>query len=81
MDGMVVLATGGFQSNLQMVQEFWPDNLRFPDRLLLSSGINALGSGHALAQEVGAMVSYGAQITPQEQEILVKYAAQNFGRR
>jgi flavocytochrome c len=54
----VVLATGGFQSNLQMVQEFWPDNLRFPDRLLLSSGINALGLGHALAQEVGAVLSY-----------------------
>jgi len=30
---------------------------------------------------ISAMVSYGAQITPQEQEILVKYAAQNFGRR
>jgi flavocytochrome c len=54
----VVLATGGFQSNLQMVREFWPDNLRFPDRLLLSSGINALGSGHALAQEVGGVLSY-----------------------
>ena len=30
---------------------------------------------------ISAMVSYGAQITPQEQEILVKYAAKNFGRR
>ena len=54
----VVLATGGFQSNLHMVQEFWPDNLRFPDRLLMSAGINALGSGHALAQEVGGVLGY-----------------------
>ena len=30
---------------------------------------------------ISEMVSYGAQITPQEQEILVKYAAKHFGRR
>ncbi len=30
---------------------------------------------------ISTMVAYGAQITPQEQEILVKYAAQHFGRR
>jgi hypothetical protein len=30
---------------------------------------------------ISQMVTYGAQITPQEQEILVKYAAQHFGRR
>ena len=30
---------------------------------------------------ISQMVSYGAQITPQEQEILVKYAANHFGRR
>ena len=30
---------------------------------------------------INTMVAYGAQITPQEQEILVKYAANHFGRR
>ena len=30
---------------------------------------------------ISQMVTYGAQITPQDQEILVKYAAQHFGRR
>ncbi len=30
---------------------------------------------------ISQMVTYGAQITPQEQEILVKYATQHFGRR
>ena len=30
---------------------------------------------------ISEMVTYGAQITPQEQEILVKYAAKHFGRR
>jgi len=30
---------------------------------------------------ISQMVTYGAQITPQDQEILVKYAAKHFGRR
>jgi mono/diheme cytochrome c family protein len=30
---------------------------------------------------ISEMVAYGANITPQEQEILVKYAAKHFGRR
>ena len=37
----VILATGGFQSNLEMVREFWPQDLKFPDRLLFSAGFNA----------------------------------------
>lgn len=53
----VVLATGGFQSNLRMVRDFWPRNLRFPDQLLIGSGINAAGTGHALAQKTGATLS------------------------
>ena len=52
----VVLATGGFQTNLKMVRQFWPDHLQFPERLLVSSGFNALGSGHALAQEAGGTI-------------------------
>ena len=54
----VILATGGFQSNLEMVREFWPDNVKFPERLLLSSGIEARGSGLGLAQEAGAKLDY-----------------------
>ena len=50
----VVLATGGFQSNLNMVREFWPKNLAFPERILVGSGVNSLGSGHEMARSAGA---------------------------
>ena len=44
----VVLATGGFESNLELVRTYWPHY--FPElfngtRILLGSGINSLGSG------------------------------------
>ena len=51
--GAVVLATGGFQSNLDMVREFWPQEFRFPQRILAGSGRNSIGLGHRLAQKVG----------------------------
>jgi predicted oxidoreductase len=52
----VVLATGGFESNLKLVRAYWPHY--FPElfsgtRLLLGSGINALGSGLELAGNAG----------------------------
>jgi flavocytochrome c len=50
----VILATGGFQSNLEMVREFWPAEFRFPDRILAGSGRNSVGHGHRLAQTAGA---------------------------
>ena len=50
----VILATGGFQSNLDMVREFWPAEFRFPERILAGSGRNSVGSGHKLAREIGA---------------------------
>ena len=50
----VILATGGFQSNLRMVREFWPAEFRFPDRILAGSGRNSVGHGHRLAQRAGA---------------------------
>jgi flavocytochrome c len=50
----VILATGGFQSNLGMVREFWPAEFQFPDRILVGSGRNSVGLGHKLAQNVGA---------------------------
>src|SRR5580698_11226039 len=41
----VVLATGGFQSNLDMVRESWPKGMPFPEHLLIGSGINSRGDG------------------------------------
>jgi flavocytochrome c len=49
----VVLATGGFQSNLDMVREFWPEEFAFPKRILAGSGRNSVGHGHRLATRVG----------------------------
>jgi flavocytochrome c len=49
----VVLATGGFQSNLDMVREFWPAEFRFPERILLGSGRHSVGYGHKLAEAAG----------------------------
>jgi len=52
--GAVVLATGGFQSNLEMVREYWPEEFRFPERILLGSGRHSTGLGHQLAESAGA---------------------------
>lgn len=49
----VILATGGFQSNLDMVREFWPAEFRFPERILAGSGRHSIGIGHQMAQAVG----------------------------
>jgi flavocytochrome c len=54
---VVILATGGFQSNLDMVRENWPKGLQFPDRFLVGSGINSTGLGHRMAREAGADLS------------------------
>lgn len=50
----VVLATGGFQSNLKMIREYWPKSLPLPSRVLTGSGINSLGIGHEILREAGA---------------------------
>lgn len=49
----VVLATGGFQSNLEMVRQYWAEGLPFPERFLAGSGIHSVGEGHRLAEESG----------------------------
>ncbi len=49
----VILATGGFQNNLDMVREFWPAEFRFPERILAGSGKNSIGLGHQMAKAVG----------------------------
>ena len=53
----VVLATGGFASNLEKVLENWPADQPVPDRLLISSGKFARGLGLDLAEAVGAVVT------------------------
>jgi flavocytochrome c len=50
----VVMATGGFQSNLEMVRNFWPRELPFPEKFLVGSGLNSTGSGHKVAEGAGA---------------------------
>jgi flavocytochrome c len=52
----VLLATGGFQSNLDMVREHWPVDLPAPERLLVGAGRNAMGSGHAIATRAGGFL-------------------------
>ena len=46
----VVLATGGFQNNLDMVREYWPAEFRFPDRVLGGCGNNSVGSGDRMPE-------------------------------
>lgn len=53
----VVLATGGYQSSLDLVKRSWPEGIVFPDNLLLGSGINAVGSGLDLAQQAGGIAT------------------------
>ena len=52
----VILATGGFQSNLDLVREHWPEDQKFPENILIGSGINSVGSGLEMARHVGARI-------------------------
>lgn len=52
----VILATGGFQSNLALVKENWRADLQLPDTILTGSGINSQGSGLKLARDVGCVL-------------------------
>jgi len=53
----VILATGGFQSNLEMVRANWHDGIEWPERILLGVGPNALGDGLQLGADLGAAVT------------------------
>ena len=53
----VIVATGGFQSNLKLVQSSWPKGSEFPEEILIGSGLNAKGSGLTLGREVGAAIT------------------------
>ena len=56
----VVLATGGFESNLELVRQHWPTVLPGLDggaKVLLGSGINSLGSGLEVSIGGGAALT------------------------
>jgi predicted oxidoreductase len=53
----VVLATGGFESDLERVLANWTPGLPQPDRLLIGSAISATGSGHDMASDAGAALA------------------------
>lgn len=52
----VVLATGGFQGNIERVRRNWSTTARAPSRLLLGAGHFATGDGIRLGRSVGAGV-------------------------
>ena len=54
----VVLATGGFESDVERVLENWIPGLPEPDPLLIGSSVRATGSGHNMATEAGAALTW-----------------------
>ena len=50
----VILATGGFQSNIQMVKDNWRADLPAPGPVYSMSGHNSRGLGHRMAEQAGA---------------------------
>lgn len=52
----IIIASGGFQSNLQRVLDNWPQGMNKPARILAGSGINSMGSGLDIAASVGAKI-------------------------
>ncbi|MDH3434633.1 MAG: FAD-dependent oxidoreductase [Gammaproteobacteria bacterium] len=50
----VILATGGFQSNIDLVKEHWPADLPAPGQIFSMSGQISRGSGLRMAEEAGA---------------------------
>ncbi len=53
----VVLATGGFESDLERVLANWTPGLPDPERLLIGSSVSATGSGHDMAVAAGAALT------------------------
>ena len=56
----IILATGGFESNLELVRQHWPTvlpTLEGGANVLLGSGINSLGSGFDVAITGGAALT------------------------
>ncbi len=57
----VILSTGGFNSNLEMILEIRPDLGN--DRILEGSGPNSTGSGHRLVSGLGAYLAHMEDIS------------------
>jgi uncharacterized protein len=53
----VIVATGGFQSNLKTVLANWPSELPRPKRLLVGAAHSATGSGHDLVRRANGRVT------------------------
>jgi len=53
----VVLATGGFESDLDRVLSNWTPGLPAPQRILIGSAYSATGSGHDMAAAAGAALT------------------------
>jgi predicted oxidoreductase len=54
----VILATGGFEGNLERVLDNWRSDLPKPDRLLIGASVHADGNGLDLAGDAGAGMSW-----------------------
>lgn len=52
----IILATGGFESNIALVKDNWPVDLPVPERIYSMSGQNSRGSGLRMAEEAGAVL-------------------------
>ncbi len=52
----VLIATGGFQSNIDRVRENWDSDFPVPDRILAGSGWNSQGLGLDLAEQANAQL-------------------------
>jgi flavocytochrome c len=60
----IILATGGFQNNLELVRANWPDNHLLPTKLFKGAGHFATGDGYQLAEWAGAkMQNMDHQVT------------------
>jgi predicted oxidoreductase len=53
----VILATGGFESDLERVLANWTPGLPDPERILIGSAYSATGSGHDIAAAAGAALT------------------------
>lgn len=53
--GAVLLSTGGFAAQLDLVRSSWPKNMRTPERVLAGGGFFAFGGGMDLAKQAGGV--------------------------
>jgi predicted oxidoreductase len=53
----VIIATGGFQANLDLVRASWRDDLAVPPRIYVGAGYFATGSSIALGRDAGAALT------------------------